>query len=38
MYIDNLTISGLIIAIGFVAGLYCLTRRGYDPRPGLTGE
>ena len=38
MYIDNLTISGVIIAIGFVAGLYRLTRSGYESRPCFTGE
>lgn len=38
MYIDNLTITGVVIAIGFVAGLYRLTRSGYEPRSGFTGE
>ena len=42
MYIDNLTIAGLIIAIGFIAGfiagLIRLTRRDYGQRPQACGD
>jgi len=38
MYIDNLTIAGLIIAIGFIAGLIPLTRSDYGQRPQACGE
>ncbi len=38
MYLDNLTITGLITAIGFIAGLIRLTRREYLQRPRAIGE
>ena len=38
MYIDNLTITGLIVALAFVAGLIRLTRREYGQRPRAIGE